>query len=116
MENELEDLHNEFASFKKQIAGVFRKYDKNFQETGMAHGHLHRRWISHEAAIIQINERCTCGASDSEDNFETVETVSSPSAIGTPPLPEPVPLPVAPTYQVGWVTRHRFVKPLTRPF
>ena len=71
-------------------------------------------WISHEAAILKINERCTCGASDSEDDFETVETVSSPSPVGTPVLPEPVPLQVFPTFQVRWVTRRDLCNLLTR--
>ena len=81
----------------------------------MAHSHLHRGWISHEAAIQKISERCTCGASDSEDDFETVETVSSPSPVGTPVLPEPVPLQVVPSFQVGWVTRRDLCNLLTRP-
>ena len=100
------------AGFKKQMAGVCRKYDRNFRETGVANGHLHRGWISHEAAILKINERCTCEVSDSEDEFETVETVSSPSPIKTSMIPEPVPLQVVPTFQVGWVTRRQFVKPI----
>ena len=116
LEHEFEDLKNEVAGFKKQMAGVCRKYDQNFRETRVAHGHLHRGWISHEAAIVKINERCTCGASDSEDDFETVEMVSSPLPIRTPVLPEPVPLQVAPSYQVGWVTRQRFVQPLICSF
>ena len=102
-------LKNEVAGFKKQMAGVCRKYDQNFRETGVAHSHLHRGWISHEAAIVKINERGTCGASDSEDNFETVETVSSPSPVGTPVLPEPVPLQVMPSFHVRQVTWARFV-------
>ena len=101
LEHNFEDLQNELAGFKKQMAGVCRKYDQNFCETGMANSHLHHGWISHEAAILKINKWCTCGASDSEDDFETVETVSSPSPTGTPVLPEPVPLPVVPTFQVG---------------
>ena len=56
VESELEDLQNEFAGFKKQVTGVFRKYDKNFQETATSSGWLHRGWISHEAAITLINE------------------------------------------------------------
>ena len=112
LEHHFEDLKNEFAGFKKQMAGICRKYDKNFRETGVANGHLHRGWISHEVAILKINECCTCGASDSEDDFETVETVSSPSPVRTPQLPNPVPLHVIPTFEVRWVTRRRFVKPI----
>ena len=87
------------------MAGVCRKYDKNFRETGVANSHLHRGWISHEAAILRINECCTCGASNSEDDFETVETVSSPSPVGTPQVTGTVPISVMPSFQVGWVTR-----------
>ena len=101
---EMQDLKNELAGFKKVMAGVCRKYNTNFQETGVAHGQLHHGWISHEAAILKINERCTCGTNDSEDEFKTVETVSSPSPVGTPVLLEPVPLQVIPTFQVRWVT------------
>ena len=100
LEHEFEDLKNELAGFKKRMARVCWKYDQNFRETGVTHGHLHHGWISHEAAILKINERCTCGADDSEDDFETVETVSSPSPIGTPQVPEPVPLQVMPSFQV----------------
>ena len=113
LENAFGDLENELAGFKKTMAEVCRKYDKNFRETGVANGHLHHGWISHEAAILKINERCTCGVSDSEDDFETVETVSSPSPVGSPlVLLEPVPLHVIPTFEVRWVTRRRFVKPI----
>ena len=101
----VEDLRNELAGFKKTMAGVCCKYDNNFRETGVSVRHLHTGWISHEAAIEKINECCTCGADNSEDDFETVETVSSPSPIGTPVLPEPVPLPVMPSFHVRWVTR-----------
>ena len=116
VETELEDLWNELTGFKKQVAGVFRKYDKNFRETAAAHSSLHQGWISHEAAITLINECCTCGGSDSEDEFVAMETVSSPSPIRTSMLLKPVPLQVVPTFQVGWVTQHLFVKPLTLPF
>ena len=109
---EMQDLKNELVSFKV-MAGVCRKYNKNFRETGVAHGQLHRGWISHEAAILKINECCTCGASDSEDEFETVETVSSPSPVGTPVLLEPVPLHVIPSFQVRWVTRRDLCNLLT---
>ena len=95
-----EDLKNELVGFKKTMAGVCRKYDQNFRETGVAHGHLHCGWISHEATILKINERCTCGGSDSEDDFKTVETVSSPSPVRTPQVPELTPLAVMPAYQV----------------
>ena len=100
LSSEVQDLKNELAGFKKVMVGVCRKYDKNFRETGVAHDHMHRGWISHEAAIARINERCMCGASDLEDNFETVEMVSSPSPVGTPVIPEPVPLQVMPSFQV----------------
>ena len=56
----VEDLKNELASFKKTMAGVCRKYDNNFRETGVFVQHLHTRWISHKATIEKINERCTC--------------------------------------------------------
>ena len=112
LENEFEDLKNELGGFKKQMAGICRKYDKNFRETIAMHQTLHQGWISHEVAIALINQRCTCGASDSEDDFATMEMVSSPSPIGTPFIPEPVPLQVVPTFQVGWVTRCQFVKPI----
>ena len=32
MESKLEDLQNEVAAFKKQMANICQKYDKNFQE------------------------------------------------------------------------------------
>src|ERR1700753_4048483 len=99
----VEDLREELAGFKKTMAGVCCKYDNNFRETGVSARHLHEGWISHEAAIEKINECCTCGVDS--DEFETVETVSSPSPIRTPILPEPVPLQVIPSLTVGWVTR-----------
>ena len=101
---EMQDLKNELVGFKKVMVGVCRKYDKNFRETGVAHGQLHCGWVSHEAAILEINEHCTCRASDSEDEFETVNTVSSPSPVGTPVLPEPMPLQVMPSFHVRQVT------------
>ena len=116
LHHSVEDLKNELAGFKKTMAGVCRKYDNNFQETGVSVRHLHSGWISHEAAIEKINERCTCGASDSEDNFETVETVSSPSPIGTPVLPQLVPLQVMPSFHVRQVTWARFVQPIDLSF
>ena len=116
LHNTVEDLKNELAGFKKTMAGVCRKYDTNFRETGVSVRHLHSGWISHEAAIEKINERCTCGASDSEDEFETVETVSSPSPIGTPVLPDLVPLQVMPSFHVRQVTWAQFVQPIDLSF
>ena len=113
LHHEVEDLKNELAGFKKVMAGVCCKYDNNFRETGVSVRHLHSGWISHEAAIEKINERCTCGASDSEDDFETV---SSPSPIGTPVLPEPTPLQVIPAFHVRQVTWARFVQPIDLSF
>ena len=101
LHNTVEDLKNELAGFKKTMAGVCRKYDDNFRRNGASARHLHEGWISHEAAIEKINERCTCGV-DSEDEFETIETVSSPSPVGSP---ESVPLQVMPSFHVRWVTR-----------
>ena len=115
LHHEVEDLKNELASFKKVMAGTCRKYDTNFREIGISVRRCHSGWISHEAAIEKINERCTCGA-DSEDDFETVETVSSPSPIGTPVLPDPVPLQVMPSFQVRQVTWARFVQPIDLSF
>ena len=100
----VEDLKNELSGFKKTMAGVCRKYDDNFRRSGVSARHLHEGWLSHETAIEKINERCTCGADDSEDDFETVETVSSPSPVGTPVLPDPVPLQVMPSFHVRQVT------------
>ena len=114
LHNTVEDLKNELAGFKKTMAGVCQKYDNNFRRSGVTSRHLHEGWISHEAAIEKINERCTCGV-ESEDEFETVETVSSPSPVGTPVLPEPVPLQVMPSFQVGWVTRRDLCILLTCP-
>ena len=99
LHNTVEDLKNELAGFKKVMAGVCRKYDDNFRKTGVSIRQFHKGWVSHEVAIEKINKRCTCGV-DSEDEFETVETVSSPSPVGTPVLPEPVPLQVMPSFQV----------------
>ena len=110
----MEDLKNELAGFKKTMAGICRKYDDNFCRSNAAARHSHEGWISHEAAIEKINERCTCGV-DSEDEFETVETVLSPSPIRTPVLPEPVPLQMMPSFQVGWVTRRDLCNLLTCP-
>ena len=108
----IEDLKNELAGFKKTMAGVCRKYDDNFRRNRASARHLHEGWLSHETAIEKINERCTCGV-DSDDDFETVETVSSPSPIGTPVLPEPAPLQVMPSFHVRWVTRRDLCNLLT---
>ena len=113
--NTVEDLKNELAGFKKTMAGICHKYDDNFRRNGVSARHLHKGWISHEAAIEKINECCTCGV-DSDDEFETVEMVSSPSPIRTPILPEPVPLQVIPSLTVGWVTRRDLCILLTCPF
>ena len=99
----VEDLKNEVAGFKKTMAGVCRKYDENFRRNGASGHRLHKGWLSHEVAIEKINEHCTCGV-DSDDDFETVETVSSPSPIRTPVLPDPVPLQVMPSFHVRQVT------------
>ena len=104
LHNTVEDLKNELAGFKTTMAGVCHKYDDNFRRSRASTRHLHEGWISHEAAIEKINERCTCGV-DSDDKFETVETVSSPSPVGTPMIPDPVPLQVMPSFHVRWVTR-----------
>ena len=112
--NAFGDLKNELAGFKKIMAGVCHKYNNNFRETGITVRQLHSGWISHEAAIEKINERCTCGASDSEDDFAMVETVSSPSPVRTPVLPDPISLQVIPTFQVRWVTRRDLCNLLTR--
>ena len=94
------------------MAGVCRKYDDNFRWNGASARHLHEGWLSHETAIEKINERCTCGV-DSEDDFQTV---SSPSPIGTPVLPDPVPLQVMPSFHVRQVTWARFVQPIDLSF
>ena len=111
LHNTVEDLKNELAGFKKMMAGVCRKYDDNFRRNRVSARHLHEGWISHETAIEKINKRCTCGM-DSDDEFETVETVSSPSPVGTPVLPDPVPLQVMPSFHVRQVTWARFVQPI----
>ena len=111
----MEDLKNELAGFKKVMAGVHHKYDTNFREIGVSVRRCHTRWISHEVAIEKINERCTCGVDDS-DEFETMETVSSPSLVGTPVLPDPVPLQVMLSFSVRQVTWARFVQPIDLSF
>ena len=114
LHNTVEDLKNELAGFKKMMAGVCRKYDNNFRRNGISARHLHEGWLSHVTAIEKINERCTCGV-DLNDEFETVETVSSPSPVGTPVLPDPVPLQVIPSFHVRWVTRRDLCSLLTCP-
>ena len=117
LHNTVEDLKNELAGFKKTMAGICRKYDDNFRRNGAFARHLHQGWITHEAAIERINERCTCGTyGSSDDDFETVETVSSPSPARTPVLPEPVPLQVMPSFHVRQVTWARFVQPIDLSF
>ena len=116
LHHSVEDLKNELAGFKKTMAGVCRKYDNNFQQSEVSARHLHERWLSHEAAIEKINERCTCGADDSGDEFKTIETVSSPSPVGTPVLPDPVPLQVMLSFHVRQVTWARFVQPIDLSF
>ena len=115
LHHSVEDLKNELAGFKKTMAGVCRKYDDNFRRNGASARHLHEGWLSHEVAIEKINECCTCGV-DSDDEFETVETVSSPSPVGTPVLPDPVPLQVMPSFHVRQVTWARFVQPIDLSF
>ena len=117
LHNTVEDLKNELAGFKKTMAGVCRKYDDNFRRNGAASCHLHEGWVSHEAAIERINERCTCGTYGSSDSDADVfETVSSPSPIGTPVLPDPVPLQVMPSFHVRQVTWAQFVQPIDLSF
>ena len=111
LHNTVEDLKNELAGFKKTMAGVCHKYDNNFRRIGAETRHLHEGWVSHEAAIERINERCTCGTyGSSDDDFETVETVSSPSPTRTPVLPDPVPLQVIPSFHVRQVTWTRLAQ------
>ena len=115
LHHEVEDLKNELAGFKQTMAGVCRKYDTNFHEIGVSVRRCHTGWISHEAAIEKINERCTCG-DDSNDDFETVETVPSPSSTGNPVLPDSVPLQVMLSFHVRQVTWARFVQPIDLSF
>ena len=105
-------VKNELAGFKKTMAGVCRKFDDNFRRSGASSRHLHEGWISHEAAIERINERCTCGMIGSEDEFESMETGSSSSSPGTPAIPDSVPLQVMPSFHVRQVTWARFVQPI----
>ena len=116
----MEDLKNELAGFKQIMAGVVRQFNDNFRQSKVSARQLHEGWVLHEAAIEKINERCTCGtygSSDSDaDVFETVNTVSSPSPVGGPMLPEPVPLQVMPAFHVRQVTWARFVQPIDLSF
>ena len=117
LHNSLEDLKNELAGFKQIMAGVTRQFNENFRRSSASARRLHDGWVSHEAAIERINERCTCGTyGSSDDEFETVYTVSSPSPIGGPIIPEPVPLQVMPSFHVRQVTWARFVQPIDLSF
>ena len=111
LESELEDLQNEFNGFKKQMANICWKYDKNFQEVEASERITHHGWIAHEAAIDLINKWCTCRKDNEEEDFQSLgSSVSSPSPVGTPVLPDLVPLQVILASQVGWVTRLSFGK------
>ena len=117
LHNALEDLKNELAGFKQVMAGVVHQMNDNFRQSKIPVRQLHEGWILHEAAIEKINERCTCGTyGSSDDEFETVNTVSSPSSIGGPMIPEPVPLQVMPSFHVRQVTWARFVQPIDLSF
>ena len=117
LHNALEDLKNELAGFKQVMGGVTQQFNENFRRKAAAVRQLHEGWTSHEAAIERINERCTCGTyGSSDDEFETVDTVSSPSSIGGPMIPEPVPLQVMPSFHVRQVTWARFVQPIDLSF
>ena len=97
LHNTVEDLKNELASFKTVMAGTCQKFNDNFRRSAAWTRQLHEGWISHETAIEKINERCTCGV-DSDDDFEAVETLPSPSPVEAPTLPDPVPLQVMPSF------------------
>ena len=116
--NTVEDLKNELTGFKQIMAGVTRQFNENFRRSAASVRQLHEGWISHETAIERINERCTCGTYGSSDSdaFETVNSVSSPSPIGGPMIPEPVPLQVMPSFHVRQVTWARFVQPIDLSF
>ena len=117
LHNALEDLKNELAGFKQIMAGVTRQFNENFRKSSASVRQLHDGWINHEAAIERVNERCTCGTyGTSDDEFETVNTVSSASPIGGPMIPEPVPLHVMPSFHVRQVTWARFVQPIDLSF
>ena len=115
LRNALEDLKNEVAGFKQIMAGVTRQFNENFRRSSASVRQLHEGWISHEAAIERINERCTCGTYGSSDS-DVFETVPSPSSSGGPVIPEPVPLPVMPSFHVRQVTWARFVQPIDLSF
>ena len=114
LHNALEDLKNELAGFKQVMAGVTDQFNQNFRKSSACVRQLHDGWATHEAAIERINERCTCGTygSSDDDDFETVDTVDSSSAVGGPMIPEPVPLQVMPAFHVRQVTWARFVQPI----
>ena len=117
LHNALEDLKNELGGFKQVMAGICRKYDDNFRKCSTSGRHLHEGWVTHEAAIEKINERCTCGTYGSSDSdVDVFESVSSPSPTRTPVLPEPVPLQVMPAFHVRQVTWARFVQPIDLSF
>ena len=117
LHNTLEDLKNELAGFKQIMAGVCRKYDDNFRKCSASGRHLHEGWVSHEAAIERINERCTCGTYGSSDSDADVfASVSSPSPVVTPQVPDPGPLQVMPAFHVRQVTWARFVQPIDLSF
>ena len=117
LHNTVEDLKNELAGFKQVMAGICRKYDDNFRKCSVSGRHLHEGWVSHEAAIERINERCTCGTYGSSDSDADVfETASSPQPSETPILPDPVPLQVMPSFHVRQVTWARFVQPIDLSF
>ena len=117
LHNTVEDLKNELAGFKQIMAGVVRQFNDNFRQSKVSARQLHEGWVLHETAIERINERCTCGTyGSSDDEFETVNTVSSPSPVGGPVIPEPVPLQVMPTFHVRQVTWARFVQPIDLSF
>ena len=106
----LEDLRNEFDSFKKQMATICRKYDKNFRKVEASERITHHGWIAHKATIDLINERCTCGKDEEEDFQSLGSTISSPSPVRMPNPLEPAPLQVIPAFQVGWITWLSFGK------
>ena len=56
LESKLENLWNEFNIFKKQMANICWKYDKNFREVEASERITHCGWIAHEAAIDLINK------------------------------------------------------------
>ena len=117
LHNALEDLKNELAGFKQIMAGVTRQFNENFRRSAASVRRLDEGWVSHETAIEKINERCTCGTYGSSDSDADVfATVASPSPIGTPALPEPVPLQVMPSFHVRQVTWARFVQPIDLSF